>query len=78
MKFKSGDITAPSGLDWEFTFGKYEGETIRYLLEEDPNYIIWCADNVGWFDIEAYIYDLALEQEADDEGPDEGDRFSIY
>ena len=92
MKFKNDGITAPSGLDWVFNFGKYKDEqpTIRELLETDPSYVVWCCENLDWFDVDAYIYDLALEKEAeqnmgaedgymwDNAGADEGDRFSIY
>ena len=86
MKFKNdNDSKAPTGLDWMFNFGKYKDEqpTIRELLDRDPGYVVWCCENLDWFDVDAYIYDMALEKEArsplwEHEGPDEGDRFSIY
>ena len=67
MKFKNDGITAPSGLDWVFNFGKYKDEqpTIRELLDRDPSYVVWCCENLDWFDVDAYIYDLALEKEAE-------------
>jgi hypothetical protein len=30
-------------LDTEFTFGKFEGKTVKDILNLDPNYLEWCA-----------------------------------
>jgi hypothetical protein len=34
---------AYKGLDWNGTmkFGKYNGRTIRYIYQNDPQYLIW-------------------------------------
>lgn len=32
------------GLEWEFNFGKYKGETVEAVLHDDPGYIVWCCD----------------------------------
>jgi hypothetical protein len=36
-------------LDTEFTFGKYEGKTVKEVLEIQPNYLDWCAINLDHF-----------------------------
>ncbi|MCK9291141.1 MAG: hypothetical protein WCR58_11395 [Bacteroidales bacterium] len=36
-------------IDSEFTFGKYEGKTIREVFEKDPNYIEFCFNNIDEF-----------------------------
>jgi hypothetical protein len=81
MKFKNGEIKAPTGLDWVFNFGKYKDEqpTIRELLDRDPSYVVWCCENLDWFDVDAYIYDMALEKDTSwYRSGEDGDRFSIY
>lgn len=42
------------------TFGKYKGETIKYILLTHIGYIMWCLENIDWFyltDEEQSIYD---------------------
>lgn len=36
-------------LNTEFTFGKYNGNTIRQILDFQPSYIDWCAINLDHF-----------------------------
>jgi len=36
-------------LDTEFTFGKFEGKTVREVLELKPTYLDWCAINLDHF-----------------------------
>ena len=45
-------------LDTEFTFGKYEGKTVKEILEIQPNYLDWCAINLDHF----YISDEIIEE----------------
>ena len=33
----------------EFTFGKYEGKTLREVLDIDPSYIDWCSIHLDHF-----------------------------
>jgi len=61
MNFADEKIKAPLGLDYIFTFGKHKDEYIRDVLETDPSYIIWCADNIDWFDLDTVVYDKAYE-----------------
>ncbi|MBS4061762.1 MAG: hypothetical protein KG029_15285 [Bacteroidetes bacterium] len=35
--------------DSEFTFGKYEGKTIKEIFEKDPKYIDFCFNNIDEF-----------------------------
>lgn len=45
-------------LDTEFTFGKYEGKTVRDILEIQPTYLDWCAINLDHF----YISEEVIEE----------------
>ncbi|MDO8897970.1 MAG: hypothetical protein Q7V19_10000 [Bacteroidales bacterium] len=36
-------------VDSEFTFGKYEGKTIKEIFEKDPKYIDFCFNNIDEF-----------------------------
>jgi hypothetical protein len=45
-------------LDTEFTFGKYEGKTIKEVLELQPSYLDWCAINLDHF----YITDEIITE----------------
>ncbi len=36
-------------LDTQFAFGKYEGKTVRQILDLQPSYIDWCATNLDHF-----------------------------
>lgn len=39
------------GINDEFQFGKYKGKTLLYVLENNPQYIIWCINNIKEFKI---------------------------
>jgi broad specificity phosphatase PhoE len=45
-------------LDTEFTFGKYEGKTVKEILEIQPTYLDWCAINLDHF----YISDEIIAE----------------
>lgn len=45
-------------LDTEFTFGKFEGKTVREVLDIKPSYIDWCAINLDHF----FISDDVIEE----------------
>jgi len=45
-------------LDTEFTFGKYEGKTVKEILELQPTYLDWCAINLDHF----YISDEIIAE----------------
>ena len=40
-------------------FGKYNGNSIEYVLETNPLYIKWCVENIEWF-----VFDEELLKEA--------------
>ena len=48
------------GYDYTFPFGKHKYESVTEVLEEDPNYILWAADNVDWFNPTNEILDEAV------------------
>ena len=48
------------------TFGKFKGETIQYVLDNEPHYIIWLDDS-GIVDMDVSILDEAYNLD-DDEG----------
>lgn len=43
-------------------FGKYEGRTIEFVMEADPQYLLFCQSKIDWFDLSADI----LEEIEDD------------
>lgn len=45
-------------LDSEFNFGKYEGKTVKEIIEIQPAYLDWCAINLDHF----YISDEIIEE----------------
>jgi broad specificity phosphatase PhoE len=65
-------------VDSEFTFGKYEGKTIREVFEKDPKYIDFCFNNIDEFYVSpAVLRELrdmdpkyALPAQADDMNDD--------
>jgi hypothetical protein len=34
------------------TFGKYKGYTAKYVIQVNPDYLLWCAYNIPWFSID--------------------------
>ncbi len=44
------------------TFGKYKGQTIKYVYENDVNYIRWMTENIGDFVID--VSELEKEEES--------------
>jgi hypothetical protein len=45
-------------LDTEFTFGKYEGKTLKDIINDDQSYIDWCINNLEHF----YISNDVIEK----------------
>jgi len=33
--------------DYTFTFGKYQGRSLKYVVERDGDYLDWVRDNVS-------------------------------
>jgi hypothetical protein len=42
----------PVGLNIVLGFGKYKGQTIKDVIRVDPDYILWCVDNIEWFELD--------------------------
>lgn len=59
-------------LDTEFTFGKYEGKTVREVLELQPNYFDWCAINLDHFYISSEVIEEIKRAKPDFKLSDEG------
>ena len=32
----------------KLTFGKYENHTIKWIIENDPGYIVWMSENIPY------------------------------
>lgn len=70
-------------LDTEFTFGKYEGKTVKEVLEIQPAYLDWCAINLDHFyisdetitEIKEIIPDFTISEEGKQKL---ADKFSIW
>lgn len=47
-------------------FGKYKDETVKYVLDTDPNYLGWCIENkILSIDEETDDFLLSLKHEQD-------------
>jgi hypothetical protein len=57
-KYSSGPITR----SFKMGFGMYAHKTVRELLDEDPKYLQWCMENLGWFSARV---ELGLEEQID-------------
>ena len=51
--------TVTHHLDSIITFGQYKGRSIDYVLDIDPNYIIWAYKSIYWFDIDNDVEEMA-------------------
>ena len=58
-KYKMGSV-----LD----FGKYKGEKVRDIIDNDPGYILWCIANVEWFTCTSAVKDNAEEADEPNHG----------
>lgn len=45
-------------LDTEFTEGKFNGKTLKQVLDIQPSYLDWCAINMDQF----YVTDVVIEE----------------
>lgn len=39
-----------------FSFGKHKGYSYETVLVSDAQYIVWCADNIEWFELDDSDY----------------------
>ena len=45
-----------------FNFGKYKGKTLLHVIDNDPQYIIWCINNIKDFNINNKLKDELISQ----------------
>jgi len=45
-------------LDTEFSFGEFNGKTLKQILHIQPSYLDWCAVNIDQF----YVTDVVIEE----------------
>jgi hypothetical protein len=45
-------------LNTVFKFGKYKGKTLKQVIDEDINYVVWCLSDINEFrlDNDAIVY----------------------
>lgn len=48
------------GINDLITFGKYKGSKVKDVMKDEPSYLIWCQDNVEFFELDE---DLLLQCE---------------
>lgn len=41
--------------DHVLTFGKYKGMTLAEVMEFNPDYLLYCQENIDWFDLDHKI-----------------------
>lgn len=44
-------------LDDPLRFGKFKGRTVEDILDEAPEYLLWCLENVEQFEVDAALQD---------------------
>ena len=52
--------TPTRGLQYTFRSGKYQGKTAKEVAENDPNYLLWLANNTD-LDFDHSVIELAEE-----------------
>lgn len=65
---------ADTSLDFNtyvFTFGKHKDESIQDVFKYDSSYILWCCENLKWFDLDeeslGRVEERALDERSDRE-----------
>jgi hypothetical protein len=66
------DLMKLYGMKSEFDFGQYNGETVEEILELDPQYVLWCINNVEYFNPTKSVKEEAVAEGSYCE-PDDGD-----
>ena len=47
-----GRRTTPYGLYNMMDFGKWYGSHIQTIIDKDPDYLVWCVENVAGFELD--------------------------
>ena len=61
--------------EYVFTFGKYQGETVKQTY--DPCYLIWCEENITWFNLDSDLSEC-VEHDCEDQEADYRDTFEDF
>lgn len=48
------------GLNDRLTFGKHKDKLVKMIIRNDPEYILWCLENIDGFELDVDAED-ALE-----------------
>ena len=48
-------------LDSSLNFGKYKGKSIATILSADPSYLVWCNENIDWFELDDNVLTEAID-----------------
>ena len=56
MNYKDVYLQTISDPNWRLPFGKWKGETIRFLIENEPQYLQWCIEK-GMFELDHILQD---------------------
>lgn len=54
--------TAPLNLDAVLRFGKHKGRMVEDVLDEDPAWLLWAAENVSGFELDTAVMDAVMRQ----------------
>ena len=49
--------------DYVFTFGKYKNANILDVCDSDAKYVLWCNDNIDWFNLNENTENYALNRD---------------
>ena len=52
-----------------FTFGQYKGIEYTDVAYDDPGYILWCVENLDWFNVDEEELIRLTSLAEDGEGP---------
>lgn len=67
-KIVASKMKTPVTKEIVFTFGKHKGKSVEDVLSFDPSYLVWCLENLDWFDVdtglEDEIYEADMEADA--------------
>lgn len=49
----------------KLTFGQYKGESLFDVTQENPQYLLWCDKNIGWFNLDRGAYNYIYKKYCD-------------
>jgi hypothetical protein len=53
-------------LTYKFSFGKYQGKTVKEVIEVDPAYLLWADSTIDWFilsdEVSKKVIDIIFEK----------------